>query len=110
MGHRLDQGDLIDMLEESRMRHIPVRITLRDGRVFEDRVTDIGKWEGDPGSIRRRADQRWYPAQCRRLRQRFVDRRCYVFWSARWEGCCAISASYWLRKCQRFCTQYSLDL
>jgi hypothetical protein len=47
MGHRFDQGDLIDMLEESRMRRIPIRVTLRNGRVFEDRVTDIGKWEGE---------------------------------------------------------------
>lgn len=47
MGHRLDLGDVIDMLEESRMRKIPVRITLRDGRVFEDRVVDIGKWDGE---------------------------------------------------------------
>jgi hypothetical protein len=47
MGHRLDRGDVIDMLEESQLRRIPMRITLRDGRVFEDRVTDIGKWEGE---------------------------------------------------------------
>ena len=47
MGHRLDRGDLIDMLEESRIRRMPMRITLRGGRVFEDRVTDIGKWDGE---------------------------------------------------------------
>jgi hypothetical protein len=47
MGHRLDQGDLIDMLEESRMRRIPLTVTLRDGRTFDDRVTDIGKWDGE---------------------------------------------------------------
>lgn len=47
MAHRFDRGDVIDMLEESHMRRIPVRVTLRDGRVFEDRVTDIGKWEGE---------------------------------------------------------------
>ena len=44
MGHRLDRGDVIDMLEESAIRHIPVVVQLRNGRVFEDRVTDIGKW------------------------------------------------------------------
>jgi hypothetical protein len=47
MGHRLDLGDVIDMLEESRLRRIPVEVTLRDGRTFEDRVTDIGKWDGE---------------------------------------------------------------
>jgi hypothetical protein len=44
MGHRFDRGDVIDMLEESAIRRIPVVVQLRDGRVFEDRVTDIGKW------------------------------------------------------------------
>lgn len=47
MGHRLDRGDVIDMLEESAIRRIPVVVQLRDGRVFEDRVTDIGKWSGE---------------------------------------------------------------
>lgn len=47
MGHRLDRGDVIDMLEESAMRRIPVVVQLRDGRVFEDRVTDIGKYENE---------------------------------------------------------------
>src|SRR5438034_1057345 len=44
MGHRFDRGDVIDMLEESAIRRIPVVVQLRDGRTFEDRVTDIGKW------------------------------------------------------------------
>ncbi len=47
MGHRLDRGDVIDMLEESRLRRTPVLVRLRDGRQFEDRVTDIGKWDGE---------------------------------------------------------------
>ena len=47
MGHRLDRGDVIDMLEESVMRRIPVVIELRDGRTFEDRATDIGQWQGE---------------------------------------------------------------
>lgn len=47
MGHRIDRGDVIDMLEESKLRRIPVIVELRDGRRFEDRVTDIGKWEGE---------------------------------------------------------------
>jgi len=47
MGHRLDRGDVIDMLEESVMRKIPVVVELRDGRVFEDRVTDIGKYHDE---------------------------------------------------------------
>lgn len=47
MGHRLDRGDVIDMLEESQLRQIPMVITLRDGREFEDRVKEIGKWEGE---------------------------------------------------------------
>ena len=47
MGHRFDRGDVIDMLEESRLRRIPVMVELRNGTRFEDRVTDIGKWEGE---------------------------------------------------------------
>ncbi len=47
MGHRLDRGDVIDMLEESVIRRIPVVVELRDGRKFEDRVKEIGKWQGE---------------------------------------------------------------
>jgi hypothetical protein len=47
MGHRLDIGDVIDMLEESAMMRRPVEIELQDGRVFEDRVKEIVKWEGE---------------------------------------------------------------
>ncbi len=47
MGHRLDVGDVIDMLEESAMMRRPVRVTLRDGRAFEDRVQEIIKWDGE---------------------------------------------------------------
>jgi hypothetical protein len=47
MGHRLDRGDVIDMIEESVMRRTPIEVTLKDGHVFEDRATDIGKWEGE---------------------------------------------------------------
>ncbi|MDQ3366479.1 MAG: hypothetical protein M3680_13720 [Myxococcota bacterium] len=47
MGHRLDRGDVIDMLEESVIRKIPVVVELQDGRKFEDRVEEIGKWEGE---------------------------------------------------------------
>jgi hypothetical protein len=47
MGHRFDRGDVIDMLEESVIRRIPVVVQLRDGHVFEDRVTDIGKWQDE---------------------------------------------------------------
>jgi hypothetical protein len=47
MGHRMDYSDILDMLEESKLRRLPVRIRMRDGRVFEDRVTDIGVWEGE---------------------------------------------------------------
>lgn len=47
MGHRFDRGDVIDMLEESQLRRIPVVVEMRDGRVFEDRVREIGKWEGE---------------------------------------------------------------
>lgn len=45
MGHRFDRGDVIDMLEESQLRKIPVVVHLHDGRIFEDRVTEIGKYE-----------------------------------------------------------------
>lgn len=47
MGHRLDVGDVIDMLEESAMMRRPVEVKLHDGRVFEDRVKEIVKWEGE---------------------------------------------------------------
>jgi hypothetical protein len=46
MGHRLDIGDVIDMLEESAMLRRPIEVTLQDGRIFEDRVQEIVKWEG----------------------------------------------------------------
>ncbi len=46
MGHRLDIGDVIDMLEESAMMRRPVEVHLQDGRVFEDRVQEIVKWDG----------------------------------------------------------------
>ena len=47
MGHRLDRGDVIDMLEESVVRQMPVVVHLQDGRIFEDRVKEIGKYEGE---------------------------------------------------------------
>lgn len=47
MGHRLDIGDVIDMLEESQLRGIPIEIELRDGHKFEDRVKEIGKLDGE---------------------------------------------------------------
>jgi len=47
MGHRFDVGDVIDMLEESAMMRRPVVVSLSDGRVFEDRVHEIVKWEGE---------------------------------------------------------------
>ncbi|HTL35123.1 MAG TPA: hypothetical protein VL326_18470 [Kofleriaceae bacterium] len=47
MGHRLDVGDVIDMLEESAMMRRPVVVQLSDGRIFEDRVKEIIKWEGE---------------------------------------------------------------
>ena len=46
MGHRLDVGDVIDMLEESALLKRPMVVELRDGRIFEDRVKEIVKWEG----------------------------------------------------------------
>ena len=46
MGHRLDVGDVIDMLEESAMMKRPVEVSLSDGRIFEDRVQEIVKWQG----------------------------------------------------------------
>lgn len=47
MGHRIDRGDIIDMLEESITRKIPVAIELTDGRKFEDRVIEISKLEDE---------------------------------------------------------------
>ena len=47
MGHRLDIGDVIDMLEESAMMRRPVVVQLKDGREFEDRVQEIVKYDGE---------------------------------------------------------------
>jgi hypothetical protein len=47
MGHRFDRGDVIDMLEESVIRNTPVVVIMQDGRMFEDRVKQIGKFEGE---------------------------------------------------------------
>jgi hypothetical protein len=47
MGHRLDVGDVIDMLEESAMMKRPIVVRLHDGRIFEDRVQEIVKWQGE---------------------------------------------------------------
>jgi len=47
MGHRLDVGDVIDMLEESAMMRRPMMVILTDGRTFEDRVQEIIKWDGE---------------------------------------------------------------
>ena len=47
MGHRLDVGDVIDMLEESAMMKRPMVVKLHDGRIFEDRVQEIVKWQGE---------------------------------------------------------------
>jgi hypothetical protein len=46
MGHILDVGDILDMLEESALMKRPVVVILRDGRTFEDRVREIVKWNG----------------------------------------------------------------
>ncbi len=46
MAHRLDVGDIIDMVEESVMLRRPIVVELRDGRVFEDRAQEIVKWQG----------------------------------------------------------------
>ena len=47
MGHRLDVGDVIDMLEESALTRRPFVVQLQDGRTFEDRVQEIIKWAGE---------------------------------------------------------------
>lgn len=47
MGHRLDVGDVIDMLEESAMMRRPFIVHLSDGRIFEDRAQEIIKWAGE---------------------------------------------------------------
>jgi hypothetical protein len=39
--------DVIDVLEESITLHTPVLVHLQDGRVFEDRAQQIGKYEGE---------------------------------------------------------------
>jgi hypothetical protein len=47
MGHRIDRGDVIDMLEESITTKQPVVVVMQDGRIFEDRAKQIGKYEGE---------------------------------------------------------------
>ena len=47
MGHRLDVGDVIDMLEESALMRRPFVVHLRDGRIFVDRAQEIIKWAGE---------------------------------------------------------------
>jgi hypothetical protein len=47
MGHLLDVGDILDMLEESALMRRPVVVILRDGRTFEDRVKEIVKWKDE---------------------------------------------------------------
>ena len=47
MGHRIDVGDVIDMLEESQMMKRPVEVELSNGHIFEDRVQEIVKWKGE---------------------------------------------------------------
>jgi hypothetical protein len=47
MAHRLDVGDIIDMVEESVMLRRPIVVELRGGRVFEDRAREIVKWRGE---------------------------------------------------------------
>ena len=47
MAHRLDVGDVIDMLEESQMMRRPFIVRLRSGHTFEDRVKEIVKWNGE---------------------------------------------------------------
>ncbi|HUS29264.1 MAG TPA: hypothetical protein VMZ53_12170 [Kofleriaceae bacterium] len=42
---------MIDMLEESAMMRRPVVVSLSDGRVFEDRVKEIVKWEGEDHAV-----------------------------------------------------------
>lgn len=47
MGHRLDRGDVIDMLEESIMTKRPFVIVLKHGHEFEDVVTAISARDGE---------------------------------------------------------------
>ena len=47
MGHRYAVCDVIDMLEESAMMRRPLVVQLSDGRIFEDRVQEIVKWDGE---------------------------------------------------------------
>ena len=68
MGHRIDRGDVIDMLEESITLKIPVVVELKNGTTFEDHVKDIGKFEGEDGVAFK--DHEWTQlrqiSQCRR--------------------------------------------
>ena len=47
MTHRLDRGDIIDMLEESILKHIPVVVELDNNHTFEDRVKQIFAQDGE---------------------------------------------------------------
>jgi hypothetical protein len=47
MGHILDVGDLLDMLEESITTKRPFVIVFKHGHEFEDRVKEIVKIDGE---------------------------------------------------------------
>ena len=47
MTHRLDRGDIIDMLEESILKHTPVVVVLDNNHRFEDRVKQIVAQDGE---------------------------------------------------------------
>jgi len=47
MTHRIDRGDIIDMLEESILKHIPVVVILDNNHTFEDKVKQIFAEDGE---------------------------------------------------------------
>ena len=51
MGHRIDRGDVIDMLEESITLKIPVVVELKNGTTFEDHVKELSEGLPQPPLI-----------------------------------------------------------
>lgn len=47
MERRLDHGELRSVLEDSKLRCLPLLVTLDNGDEFEDQVTDLGTFEGE---------------------------------------------------------------
>lgn len=51
MTHRLDRGDIIDILEESITKGTPITVVLTNDHTFDDRVREIVAMDGEDHAI-----------------------------------------------------------